>query len=75
MKKRVFNLIIVDESGSMEIIRKQAFAGMNETLETVRTMQKQFPETEQHVTLITFDSDHTKYHIIMMTIGLRRFSN
>jgi hypothetical protein len=62
MKKRVFNLIIVDESGSMEIIRKQAFAGMNETLETVRTMQKQFPETEQHVTLITFDSDHTKYH-------------
>ena len=62
MKKRVFNLIVVDESGSMEIIRKQAFAGMNETLETVRTMQKQFPETEQHVTLITFDSDHTKYH-------------
>ena len=45
MKKRVFNLIIVDESGSMEIIRKQAFAGMNETLETVRTMQKQFPGT------------------------------
>lgn len=30
--KRVFNLIIVDESGSMSIIRKQAFTGMNETL-------------------------------------------
>ena len=37
--KRVHNLIIVDESGSMEIIRKQAFVGMNETLETVRKMQ------------------------------------
>ena len=36
--KRVHNLIIVDESGSMEIIRKQAFVGMNETLETVRKM-------------------------------------
>ena len=62
MRKRVFSLIIVDESGSMQIIRKQAFAGMNETLETVRQMQKQFPDTEQHVSLITFDTSHTKYH-------------
>ena len=60
--KRVFNLIIVDESGSMSIIRKQAFAGMNETLQTVRQMQSKFPDQEQHVTLITFDSDHTKIH-------------
>ncbi len=62
MKKRVFNLIIVDESGSMSIIHQQAFAGMNETMETVRSIQKKYPETEQRITLITFDSDHTKYH-------------
>lgn len=60
--KRVFNLIIVDESGSMSVIRKQAFSGMNETLSTVRTMQEKFPDTEQHVTLVTFDSDHMKWH-------------
>ena len=60
--KRVVNLIIVDESGSMSIIRKQAFAGMNETLQTVRQMQKKFPDQEQRVTLITFDSEHTKLH-------------
>jgi Mg-chelatase subunit ChlD len=60
--KRVHNLIIVDESGSMSVIRKQAFAGMNETLQTVRQMQEKFPEQEQRVTLITFDSDHTKVH-------------
>lgn len=60
--KRVFNLIIVDESGSMSIIRKQAFTGMNETLSTVRTMQEKFPDTEQRVTLVTFDSDHMKWH-------------
>ncbi len=60
--KRVHNLIIVDESGSMEIIRKQAFVGMNETLETVRKMQEKFPDMEQKVTLITFDSEHTKWH-------------
>ncbi len=60
--KRVFNLIIVDESGSMSVIRKQAFSGMNETLQTVRQMQKKYPATEQYVTLVTFDSDHMKWH-------------
>lgn len=60
--KRVFNLIIVDESGSMSVIRKQAFAGMNETLQTVRQMQQKYPGTEQFVTLVTFDSTHTKWH-------------
>ena len=60
--KRVFNLIIVDESGSMSIIRQQAFAGMNETLQTVRQMQKKFPDQEQRITLVTFDTGHTTWH-------------
>ena len=60
--KRVFNLIIVDESGSMSIIRKQAFTGMNETLQTVRQMQKKYPDQVQFVTLLTFDSGHTTWH-------------
>ena len=59
---RVHNLIIVDESGSMECIRKQAFSGMNETLQTIRMMQKKYPAQLQYVTLVTFDSDHTKLH-------------
>ena len=60
--KRVHNLIIVDESGSMSIIRKQAFTGMNETLQTVRQMQKKFPDQAQFVTLLTFDSGHHTWH-------------
>lgn len=60
--KRVFNLIIVDESGSMSIIRKQAFTGMNETLQTIRQMSEKFPNQEQRVTLVTFDSGHTTWH-------------
>lgn len=59
---RIHNLIIVDESGSMTCIRKQAFTGMNETLQTIRLMQKKYPDQEQMVTLITFDSEHTKWH-------------
>ena len=60
--KRVFNLIIVDESGSMSIIRRQAFTGMNETLQTVRKMQEKFSDQEQRVTLVTFDTGHTTWH-------------
>jgi Mg-chelatase subunit ChlD len=60
--KRVHNLIIVDESGSMSVIRKQAFTGMNETLQTVRKMQEKYSDQVQFVTLLTFDSGHTTWH-------------
>jgi len=59
--KRVMNLIIVDESGSMSIIEKQALTGLNETLETVKKMQDLHPDMEQRVTLMTFDSSHKRY--------------
>lgn len=59
--KRVFNLIIVDESGSMCVIEKQALMGLNETIETVKKMQGLHKDMEQRVTLITFDSDHKRY--------------
>ena len=42
--KRVFNMIIVDESGSMCVIKPQALAGINETIDTVKKMQKMHPE-------------------------------
>ena len=58
--KRVFNLLVVDESGSMSIIRRQALVGINETLATIQKMQKAHADLEQRVTLITFDSTHMK---------------
>lgn len=57
--KRVFNLLVVDESGSMSIIERQALVGINETLATIQKMQKAHKNLEQRVTLITFDSTHT----------------
>ena len=56
--KRVFNLLVVDESGSMSIIERQALVGINETLTTIQKMQKAHKNLEQRVTLITFDSTH-----------------
>ena len=61
MKKKVFNLVIVDESGSMSSIHRQAFSGMNETLSSVRAMQQKYPDTDQRITLVTFNSDHTTW--------------
>ena len=59
--KRVFNMIIVDESGSMSIIKKQALAGLNETIDTVKKMQKMHPEMQQRISLLTFDSSHRTF--------------
>ena len=56
--KRVFNLLVVDESGSMSFIKHQALMGINETLTTIQKMQKAHKNLEQRVTLITFDSTH-----------------
>lgn len=52
--------MIVDESGSMSIIRKEALAGINETIETVKKTQEMHKDLEQRLTLITFDSTHTR---------------
>lgn len=59
--KRVFNLLIVDESGSMSVIERQALAGINETLTTIQKMQTVHKDLEQRVTLITFDSSHQNF--------------
>ena len=56
--KKFHNLIIVDESGSMSSIEKQAVSGMLETLNNIKESQKRIPDVIQTVTLITFNSEH-----------------
>lgn len=53
---RIYNLIILDESGSMSAIRKQALSGANETLQAIRAAQKESPDDHQMITFVTFDS-------------------
>lgn len=58
MKKALINnLIIVDESGSMSHLRQATLSGINETINTIRSAQKEYEETQEHtLTLVTFDS-------------------
>lgn len=60
MKTRIFNLIIIDESGSMESIKNQAISGLNETIQTIRKAQTDFPEQEHFVSLVSFNSGGIK---------------
>lgn len=60
MKTRVFNLIIVDESGSMRCIERQALSGLNETLQTIRKAQEKYPEQEQIVSILPFESGNIR---------------
>lgn len=56
--KRVHNLILVDESGSMYSIYNAALTGINETLQTIREANVENKGQEHLVTLITFDTGH-----------------
>lgn len=60
MKSKVFNLIILDESGSMSCIERQALSGLNETLQTIRSTQEKFPEQEQLVSIVPFESGNIR---------------
>lgn len=57
-KKRVHNLIILDESGSMMSIYRPALTGVNETLQTIRGAQDEHKDQEHFVTLVAFDTGH-----------------
>lgn len=53
---RIYNLIILDESGSMGHIRGQALTGANETIQTIKAAQQENPDDHQMLTFVTFDS-------------------
>ena len=61
-KTQVFNVIILDKSGSMECIRKAAIDGFNETLNGIKKAQEKYADTQEHfVSLLTFCDCEKKY--------------
>lgn len=58
MERNVYNLIILDESGSMISIYEPALTGVNETLQTIRDAQVEHPEQTHFITLVAFDTGH-----------------
>ena len=61
-KTQVFNVIILDKSGSMECIRQAAVSGFNETLNGIKKAQEKYADTQEHfVSLLTFCDCEKKY--------------
>ena len=55
MKTQIFNLIILDKSGSMSSIAKAAISGFNETLGSIRSAQENYKDMQEHfVSLMIF---------------------
>lgn len=57
MKTKIYNLVIIDESGSMWHIEQEAIDSVDETIQTIRSAQEKFEDQEHLVTLVTFNSD------------------
>ena len=54
-KTPIYNLVILDKSGSMEAIHTEAINGYNETLGSIRATQLKFMDTQEHfVSLAAF---------------------
>lgn len=53
----VYNLLIIDESGSMSSIYDQALSGINETINGIRNAQTDYPNQMQYVSIVTFEGN------------------
>ena len=50
----VYNVIILDKSGSMSSIARQAVDGVNETIGSIKSAQEKNPDQQHMVTLVAF---------------------
>lgn len=57
----VYNLIILDESGSMSGVTGQTVSGCNETLNSIRTIAIENKEQRQFVSIYCFDTTNSRY--------------
>jgi uncharacterized protein YegL len=55
-KHKVYNLIILDESGSMGSIKRTIINGFNEVVQTIKGVALEYPEQEHTFKFISFNS-------------------
>ena len=73
--QKIYNLVILDASGSMEAIYKQALTGVNETLATIREAQKSHPELQQYVSLASFSAGENFLNRIYSAVPIAEARN
>jgi hypothetical protein len=56
-RHQVHNLIILDESGSMEEIKRSIITGFNELLGSIKEIEIKFSDQEHFITMVSFNSN------------------
>lgn len=75
MESRIFNLVILDASGSMSSIYNQALSGVNETILTIRIAQDEAPELKQFLTLASFSAGEKYLNRIYVATPIAEVTN
>lgn len=60
-KIKVYHLIVLDESGSMSCVYQQTISGCNETIQTIRQMQKDNSDQQHFVSIYLFCTGKCRY--------------
>ncbi len=71
-KQTVYNLVILDESGSMDSIKPDVITGFNELVGNIKGIALNFPEQSHYVSLVTFNGLGIKELIWNKPAGLIR---
>ena len=75
-KNLIYNLIILDESGSMSCVTNQTISGCNETLNTIRSAQQKYADTQEHfVSIYAFQSDGRPSRYIFKNVPVGEVRN
>jgi hypothetical protein len=59
-RHQVHNLIILDESGSMEEIKRSIITGFNELLSSIKEIEIKFSDQEHFISMVSFNSNKIK---------------
>jgi uncharacterized protein (DUF1810 family)/Mg-chelatase subunit ChlD len=59
-KHFVYNLIILDESGSMASIKQSIISGFNELVQSIKGAAQQYPEQAHFISFVSFNSSKIK---------------
>jgi hypothetical protein len=68
-KHQVHNLIILDESGSMQSIKPSIINGFNELVQSIKGIQNQFLEQEYTISIISFNGFGNKVLYFMNDVS------
>ena len=73
--KKVYNLIVLDESGSMSTVEMATVSGLNETIQSIKAAQAGQERQEHFLSLLSFNSERMFYHYDLTPVSqIREFT-